>query len=198
MKERLRGKFIVFEGIDGSGKSTQAEMLASVLREKGKNVLLEHEPTEGTYGRQIRDSFKTERLPLDKELELFTLDRQEHLREQMLPHLRKGGVVILDRYYFSTAAYQGARGLSVEGIIRTQEAFAYAPDLLALIDVPVDTALARIAASRKDGANTFEEREYLENVREIFLSLSHPTLHVFDGTKDAEALHEEIVDLLFE
>jgi dTMP kinase len=122
----------------------------------------------------------------EEELELFLADRREHVEQVIAPALAAGKTVILDRYYFSNMAYQGAIGFDPKGIRRRNEAFAPVPDLLFILDLDVDTALSRIGG-RGDTANEFEKRENLERCREIFLSLQdEPFARVIDtrGTMD--------------
>ena len=165
-----RGLFIVIEGIDGTGKSTQAARLSEWFRERGREVVLSREPTAGPWGRKVRESAATGRLSPEDELEYFLNDRRQHVDELIGPSLAAGKVVILDRYYFSTMAYQGARGFDPLEIRRKNEAFAPQPDLLLILDLEVDAALERIGA-RGDTANEFEQRENLERCQEIFMSL---------------------------
>ena len=94
--------FIVFEGIDGTGKSTQVQFLADMLRAKGNEVITSKEPTDGPHGTRLRNSADTGRLSPQEELDLFHLDRREHIETLIKPTLARGAVVILDRYYFST------------------------------------------------------------------------------------------------
>ena len=164
------GIFIVIEGIDGTGKSTQAKRLGEWFTAQGREVALSHEPTAGPWGKKLRESAATGRLSPEDELEYFLNDRRQHVEELIAPSLAAGKVVILDRYYFSTMAYQGARGFDPAEIRRKNEAFAPVPDLLLIMDLGVDAALGRIGA-RGDTANEFEKRENLERCREIFLSL---------------------------
>ena len=166
-----RGLFIVIEGIDGTGKSTQAARLADWFREQGREVVLSREPTAGPWGQRVRESAATGRLSPEEELEYFLNDRRQHVEELIEPSLAAGKVVILDRYYFSTMAYQGARGFDPLEIRRKNESFAPRPDLLLILDLDVDVALERIGA-RGDTANEFEQRGNLERCQEIFLSLS--------------------------
>src|SRR5687767_11083693 len=105
-----RGLFIVIEGIDGTGKSTQAKRLGEWFLAQGREVVLSREPTDGPWGKKLRDSAATGRLSPQDELQYFLNDRREHVEEKIQPALAGGKVVILDRYYFSTMAYQGARG----------------------------------------------------------------------------------------
>ncbi|MBI4977389.1 MAG: dTMP kinase [Spirochaetes bacterium] len=194
---RLPGRLIVFEGIDGSGKSTQAALAHKRLIERGTKSILLFEPTRGEYGAQLRASFFGPRLSPEDELSLFTLDRKDDLARNIIPALERGETVILDRYYFSTAAYQGARGLDAENILREQERFAYIPDLVFLIDIPVGTALERIRRNRSEGANSFEQEAYLTRVRELFLSFQRDYLHIFHGETPVEELSAAIVKAIF-
>lgn len=164
------GLFIVIEGIDGTGKSTQARRLGEWFTRQGREVVLSREPTDGPWGKKVRESASTGRLSPEDELQYFLNDRRQHVEELIAPALAAGKVVILDRYYFSTMAYQGARGFDPAEIRRKNEAFAPVPDLLLILDLEVDSALQRIG-SRGDTANEFEKRENLERCREIFLSL---------------------------
>lgn len=165
-----KGFFIVIDGIDGTGKSTQTRRLADWFIAQGREVVLSYEPTNGPWGKKLRESAATGRLSSDDELQYFLNDRCEHVQELINPSLALGKVVILDRYYFSSMAYQGARGFDPAEIRRRNEEFAPAPDLLLILDLDVDTALSRIG-SRGDIANAFEKRENLERCREIYLSL---------------------------
>jgi dTMP kinase len=164
------GLFIVIEGIDGTGKSTQAKRLAEWFTSQGREVVLSREPTDGPWGKKLRESASTGRLAPTEELEYFLNDRRQHVDEVISPALAEGKVVILDRYYFSTMAYQGARGFDPQEIRQKNEMFAPVPDLLLILDLDVDAALLRIGV-RGDTANEFEKRGNLERCREIFLSL---------------------------
>jgi dTMP kinase len=180
------GLFIVIEGIDGTGKSTQAKRLAEWFQSEGREVVLSREPTDGPWGKKLRESASTGRLAPDEELEYFLNDRHQHVEEVISPALERGKVVILDRYYFSMMAYQGARGFDPQEIRRKNEVFAPQPDLLLLLDLDVDDALLRIGV-RGDTANEFEKRGNLERCREIFLSLrNEPFVTVIptEGTLD--------------
>jgi dTMP kinase len=166
-----KGLFIVIEGIDGTGKSTQAKRLAEWFRNQGRDVVLSREPTDGPWGAKVRASAATGRLAPEEELEYFLNDRRQHVDELINPAIAAGKVVILDRYYFSTMAYQSARGFDPSEIRARNEAFAPIPDLLLILDLDIDLALNRIGA-RGDTANEFEKRENLEHCRNVFLSLS--------------------------
>lgn len=186
------GLFIVLEGIDGTGKSTQAQLLAEWFRAQGREVVASREPTDGPWGRQIRATAASGRLAPEEELELFLKDRREHVEQLIAPALAAGKVVILDRYYFSTMAYQGARGFDPAEIRARNEAFAPRPDLLVILDLDVETALSRIGA-RGDTANEFEKRDALARCREIFLSLKdEPFVHVVSTDEGPEMVQERL------
>ena len=191
------GLFIVIEGIDGTGKSTQASRLGEWFRAQGREVVVSREPTAGPWGKKVRESAASGRLSPEEELEYFLNDRRQHVEELIAPSLAAGKVVILDRYYFSTMAYQGARGFDPSEIRRQNEAFAPVPDRLLILDLDVDSALERIGA-RGDTANEFEKRDNLERCQEIFLSLrGEDFVRVIDshGTLDevAERIRAAVV-----
>jgi len=186
---------IVFEGIDGTGKSTQVNLLAESLRAQGHEVTTSKEPTDGPHGKRLRDSAETGRLSPQEELDLFHLDRRDHVTELIRPALEKGHVVILDRYYFSTMAYQGIRGFDPEKIRNTNEAFAPKPDYVFILEVSLDTALARIGV--RDGqANEFEQREFLEQCHEIFASLPDEFIHRIDAEVSPAEVHKAVSAVL--
>ncbi len=193
---KQQGLFIVLEGIDGTGKSTQCRLLAEWFRALGREVTASREPTDGPWGRQLRATATSGRLSAEDELELFLKDRRQHVEELILPALAEGKVVILDRYYFSTMAYQGCRGFDPAEIRRRNEAFAPRPDLLIILDVEVDTALSRIGG-RGDVANEFEKRDALSRCREIFLSLAgEPFARIVPVDSPPEAVQSRIREIV--
>jgi dTMP kinase len=136
---------------------------------------------------KLRQSMAEGRLSLEEELALFLKDRAEHVEQIIRPSLAAGKLVLLDRYYLSTAAYQGARGADPAGILEMNERFAPQPDLVLLLDFDPDGGLARIR-TRGDQPNTFEEAEQLRVVRKIFLALERPFIRRVDASRTAEAV----------
>lgn len=190
------GLLIVLEGIDGTGKSTQAKRLGEWFTSQGREVVLSREPTSGPWGAKVRETAATGRLSPEDELQYFLNDRLQHVEELIAPSLAAGKVVILDRYYFSTMAYQGARGFDPAEIRRRNEAFAPVPDLLLIMNLDVDTSLERIGA-RGDIANEFEKRENLERCREIFLSLGdEPFVRVIDSSGSLDEVTRRIHEVV--
>jgi dTMP kinase len=193
MERTDKGLFIVIEGIDGTGKSTQAKMLKRALEEAGQTVILDREPSDGPYGKILRDSATTGRLSPQEELDLFHKDRKHHLEEIILPALQRGETVILDRYYFSTMAYQGQRGFDPQEIRETNLRFAPNPDILFILDLAVDKARERIGV-RGDTTNEFEQRDALQYCRDTFLSVSDEEFaHIIDSSQKIEKIHQQML-----
>jgi dTMP kinase len=192
------GLFIVLEGIDGTGKSTQSKQLAEWFRAQGREVVASREPTDGPWGTKIRATAATGRLSPQEELDYFLRDRREHVEQLIAPALAAGKVVILDRYYFSTMAYQGSRGVDPAEIRRQNEAFAPVPDLLFILDLDVEIALTRIGG-RGDTANEFEKHDSLAKCREVFLSLAgEPFVHVIPSNEKPEAVQDRLRQIAVE
>jgi dTMP kinase len=164
------GLLVAVEGIDGAGKSTQVRALGERLRGAGLEVVQTHEPTGGKWGQLLRASAQTGRFSPEEELNLFLEDRKEHVEALLRPSLAAGKVVLVDRYYFSTAAYQGPRGFDVAELLRRNEAFAPRPDLLVLLELEPKEGLGRVGA-RGDKANAFEREESLAQSAQVFRAL---------------------------
>lgn len=195
------GVLIAIEGIDGSGKSTQVKRLVSFLTESGYDVIYLLEPTFGTWGKKIREMAEKgsrEKSPKE-EYRLFLLDRKENVKKNILPALKANRIVVIDRYYFSTMAYQGALGIDPEKIRDENEAFAPIPDLVILLTIPVSLGLSRIKERRGD-FTAFEGREYLERVKSIFEDFVAPLTNVItiDGTSKEDDVFVKIKDSVIE
>jgi dTMP kinase len=171
---------IVFEGIDGSGKTTQARWLAEHLESLGISTWLTREPSDGPIGQKIRSM--TTRPNIVEEILLFTEDRRDHVRRVILPALARGQTVICDRYVYSSVAYQGARGADMGTILAENREFARHADVTFLLEIPVDLALERIQSGRSFPLSPFESREQLLRVAAIYQALDDPSLHRVDAT----------------
>ncbi|UCF44722.1 MAG: dTMP kinase [Candidatus Bathyarchaeota archaeon] len=160
-----KGTFICIEGLDGSGKTTQAKLLTQKLRKSHKAVYTA-EPSQGKIGTFIRRSYLygEQRLSSIIEALLFAADRIEHVEAEVLPALNQEKLVISDRYLYSSLAYQGAAGLSLEWIEKINE-HALRPDLAILIDVDPKTAIHRL----KPNKSVMENMETQQKVRKIYL-----------------------------
>ena len=191
-----KGILVVFEGIDGSGKSTQAEILLKRLQEEDFDVVYFREPSKGKWGRKIKKkALHPDSLSPEEELDLFLKDRKENVEKNLKPALQKRRIVILDRYYYSTIAYQGAKGID-EKLIRTMnEEFVVEPDLVFIFDIDPQKGLERIE-DRKKKDRLFEREDYLVKVREIFRSFKGEKFVHIDALKSEEVISKEIEEIV--
>jgi dTMP kinase len=191
-----RGVLIAIEGIDGAGKTTQAKLLRKNLEGRWYQVASFKEPTQSESGMKIRELGKNGRtVPVQVEFDLFLEDRRFDVEHNIRPALESGKIVVVDRYYYSSMAYQGARKMSPERVEKANLEFAPKPDLAILLDISPQTAKQRIQ-SRNEGKNHFEES--LAPVREIFrqTARTHSEVREVSGEKDVEAVQSEIVQLV--
>lgn len=164
-----RGILIVFEGLDGCGKSTQLARAAETLRAAGKEVVVTREPTDGPWGRRIRAMAKNaEPVSPETELEWFFADRREHMRDVVEPAMAAGKIVLSDRSYISTVAYQGARGLDPALILAESEAEFVRPDRVLIFEVSPTVGLARVASRGGAQEPAFENLEFQKRVAKLF------------------------------
>ena len=183
------GTLIVFEGLDGCGKSTQLRRAAEWLRGRGVEPVVTREPTDGRFGRQIRSMAQSgEAVAPEVELEWFFEDRREHMREVVRPALARGDVVLSDRSYLSTVAYQGARGLDPASILAASEAEFERPDLILLFELPAAVGLERVHARGGTAEPVFENLAFLERAAAIFAELDVPGLVRIDATRSEGAI----------
>ncbi len=187
------GSLIALEGIDGSGKSTQVRLLCEQLRASGADAVVFREPGDSEFGDKLRQQFRDGRTvsPVE-EARLFVEDRRIDVRDNIVPALAAGKVVIMDRYYFSTMAYQGALGLDADELRRTNESFAPRPDLTLILDLPAATSVERIRASG-EAPDSYEGTEYLQRVRELFLGFCDGDVVRVDATVGVEKLAAEVL-----
>ncbi len=193
-RRETQGFLIVFEGIDGTGKSTQADLLAEHVRSLGLTVVQSREPTHGRFGAELRQSATEGRRSPEEELDLFIRDRREHVAQVLQPALDRGKVVIVDRYYLSTAAYQGARGLDPEVILQQNEEFAPIPDVAVLIHLDVQDGRQRIRGRGDGDGDLFEIEDELRRVAEVFAGLDRPYIVRFDGSRTIADLSKDICE----
>jgi dTMP kinase len=187
-----RGFFIVFEGLDGAGKTTQVRRLAEHLQQEGYDVVCLKEPTDGPWGQKLRWLARQGRQEVTPATELawFLEDRRQDVAQNLQPALARRQVVLLDRYYFSTMAYQGALGGDPEAIRAQNEAFAPPPDLLFLLDIAPAQGLQRVQQDREP--DDFERLDYLERVAAVFAAMRFPYLRRLPATLAPEVIHAHI------
>jgi len=192
-----RGVFIVFDGMDGSGKTTQARMLVELLRKKGKKVLFTHEPMRNTkLGRYIEKRIRDKKNKPNSEelLELFSKDRDAHLKNEIIPSLKKGRIVVCDRYYYSTLAYQLEKRQWKNYIRRFLR-----PDIAFICAVPEKIALKRINSSIKKNERRskkkaiFEKLGVLRKLKKKYMQMKiFPEVRIIDATPSPERIFEKI------
>jgi dTMP kinase len=205
----LRGKFITFEGIDGSGKSTQLRMLAGELLVRGFDVLTTMEPGGTPLGRRLREAFlETEETvaPL-AELLLFAADRAQHVNLLIKPAIEEGKIVISDRYADATVAYQGAgRGFpekTINQIIKLATD-GLTPDLTLFFDVSVNKAILRTNSRDAEGIERknrmdAETTEFYERVREAYLKIAEKEPKRFlivDANGSVEEIKAKVLEIV--
>jgi len=187
---RKSGFFIVFEGIDGSGKTLHLNNIFQELRTKGHNVLKTREPSSSLVGEFIHRYARQQKSRLSPETEtyLFTADRFEHVNNIIKPALKRGRIVMSDRYFYSTIAYQGALGANLDWI-KEINWFAPKPDLCILFDILPDISLHRSKRKR----TLFEDADYLRKVRDIYLSLiEQEGLIKINADRSRKVIREEV------
>ena len=191
----MKGKLIVIEGIDGSGKSTCAKKLSEKLNSMNIKTIYTFEPTHSHYGAKLRDGMLSADLDAEEELSLFVKDRKEHIEYMIKPALEEGYFVILDRYFYSSIAYQGAKGIDINRIIDIHKNFIIKPDIVFIFHLPIDIALNRII-SKRGIADRFENEAYLKKVDKIFYSFNEPFIYHIDTDKDIKIINDELFDII--
>ncbi|MGL4369429.1 MAG: dTMP kinase [Spirochaetota bacterium] len=179
--------FIVFEGIDGSGKSTACSGIERLLREEGEPVIRLAEPTQGSSGREIRERLASPIKPdPDTMLELFISDREDDVTINILPNLAAGNIILMDRYYYSNAAYQGASGLSWKRILRLNDDYSFPrPDRVYFMDIDPERALERIQKRNEENgcrSDSFEKLSFLRDVRDIYHACADDRFKTIDAS----------------
>ncbi len=196
----MRGKFITFEGCEGSGKSTILRLIVEKLKEEGIRFILSREPGGTKIGEEIRsvilDKANTEMDPVTEAL-LYAASRRQHVQELIIPTLNKGISVLSDRYVDSSLAYQGgARGLGIELIAKINEPATEGvkPDLTVLFDINPEEGLKRIAqnASREVNRLDLEALDFHKKVRKAFLDIAKSSDHfaIIDASKPIDEVFE--------
>ncbi|MFW9918508.1 MAG: dTMP kinase [Candidatus Thorarchaeota archaeon] len=191
------GYLFVLEGIDGAGKTTVCDLVEVLLMQQSFDVVRLREPTsESPWGREIRERSPRGELSPAEELDLFIKDRHWHIQNRILPALESGKVVLMDRYFFATGAYQcTSTGLPWQEILRKnrEDIDAPEPDIIFILDISADEGLSRVFGSRAEKNEQFEQYERLVLVRAAYLEMSEQDLGnyvVVDAKQDLEQVVE--------
>lgn len=179
---------ITFEGIDGSGKTTQVRLLRKWLLNQGQKVIVTEEPTKGKIGLLIEKYLKNPDADKYAEALLFAADRAEHTDKVIKPDLKK--IVVCDRYTHSSIAYQSSAGLSRDWI-KCLNKNNLEPDLTIYLDIKPETAIKRVKR-RNLKTEKYEKLEMLKKVRTEYLRMKSKKFKVLDGEKSIKEIHEEI------
>jgi dTMP kinase len=155
------GKLIVFEGIDGAGKTTVHKALRERMRSRD-DIVFSQEPTDGEYGRKVREALRAGNVSVEELLFLLIQDRIEHVKSIVVPSLKEGKIVILDRYYLSTVAYQMSERFSMRELLFLNGLFSPAPDLVVYFEISVEEALRRV--KERGQVSVFEEESKMREV----------------------------------
>ena len=192
----MPGKFIVFEGLDGAGITTQATLLRNNLIAKGKEAVLTKEPTDGLIGGMIKSSLRKEwnTDPLTLQM-LFAADRSHHLRMEIEPAMKKGKIVICDRYVLSSLIF-GSLGVSVN-ILKQLNAEFRKPNMTFIIDTHPRICIERMQKARHH-VELFEEEQKLEQIRRNMLSLKNhfSETYVIDGNRKPEEIMADVMKIV--
>lgn len=188
------GKFVCIEGVDGSGKTTQAKRLVRNLRSKGYDAVYTTEPSAGKIGTLIRSfvlSCKS-RVPIALEALLFAADRVDHVQTDVEPLLKQGKIVVCDRYVCSSLAYQGAAGLDLDWMDCVNR-FALKPDLTLFLDVLPEVGLKRLKRKK----SVMETAKNLKIVRHMYLNLVQQNRMIsLDGNKSIGKVAEDVLKIV--
>ncbi len=198
IKSNYPGKFIVVEGLDGSGKDAQIKLLVDYLKKIGKDVIEKKKPKKNTKaGKKIKQALRQEITLEPLELQsLYVEDRKEHLKNKVIPALKEGKLVVSSRYAFSTFAYGASDGLDVDFLIKMNKQFLL-PDLTIMIDVSPESCVERIEV-RGEPKELFEKKEKLEKVNEFYKKMPEMFENVImvNGERTIPEVFEEIKNII--
>jgi len=201
----MKGAFITFEGVEGSGKTTQINLLAEKLNEMGKEVVLTREPGGTNLGEKIRDLLlDPHNIDMDDRAEilLYAADRAQHVKKKIIPALKEGKIVLTDRYLDSNIAYQGyGRKLEMKMVRKINEWVIRDiwPDLTILLDIPPKKGLKRARNLSEDKKGDRLEQEiisFYENIRQGYLDLASKEKRfvIIDGEQEIEKINSDILE----
>jgi len=201
MKCFNKGFLIVFEGIDGVGKTTQAFMLYQYLKELGRDCYYFHEPGGTNVANVIKQLLMNEDLDFITELLLFEASRSHLVHRKISKLLQEGSLVILDRYIYSTLAYQGyGRGIDLNLIKLLNDLTTrnIKPDITFFLDAPIEVVFERLQFKRSRLEKKYENQKFLEKVRHGYLEIAKTEFNIFviDANRNPEEIFNEVIKIL--
>lgn len=194
----LTGLLVVFEGIDGSGKSSVAKKVTDYLCQKDIQAVYLFEPTKENYGAIIRNKmvYDLDSFSVGEQASLFILDRVANRKNNIEPALKQHKVVILDRYFYSSIAYQAATGeVSPQLIYDFNKPVILNPDIVIMFDVDVDIALSRINNNRESSTD-YEKKDFLEKAQNIYRSMNAPNIYTVNANVSLEEVYANVKNLI--
>jgi dTMP kinase len=203
----MKGIFISFEGIEGAGKTIQSKLLCEYLLRKGYKVILTEEPGGTRIGLKIRElllSVENKGMTPVTELLLYNASRAQHIKEVILPALKRGSVVITDRFVDSTVAYQGyGRGIDLSLIYSIEKVVTggLKPDITTLLDLDAETGLKRNRGINKTDRLELEDVEFHKLVRSGYLEIASKEpgrIKLIDASEGIEEIHNKIVNIIMD
>ncbi|HLA00819.1 MAG TPA: dTMP kinase [Thermodesulfovibrionales bacterium] len=203
----MKGSFISFEGIEGTGKTIQSKLLYEHFRKTGYTVILTEEPGGTRIGLKIRDvllSVENKEITPVTELLLYNASRAQHLKELILPALNEGGIVITDRFSDSTVAYQGyGRGIDLKLIdsLERMVTEGLKPDITLLLDLDAETGLLRNKGINKTDRLELEDLKFHKKVRAGYLQIAArepERIKLIDGSGSIEEIHQKIISIVMD
>ena len=190
-KPKGMGKFVCIEGVDGSGKTTQAKLLVKNLKRRGFDAVYTTEPSVGKVGKLIRSFVlaRDERVSIALEALLFAADRVDHVKSEVESLLKQSKIVVCDRYVYSSLAYQGAAGLDTDWIDCINR-FALKPDVALLLDVPPEVVVSRLKTKK----SIMENVTNLKKVRDLYVRLAQQQrIVLLNGNKSIKEVADSIL-----
>ena len=189
-----RGVFIVFEGIDGCGKDTHIEILSEKLKAMGFDIVMTYEPWESEEAALVKKIAKegSREITPEDEADLYLLDRYKHVQKVISPAINEGKIVLCNRYYYSTMAYQGALGADPLRIKEDNEKLVPLPDLVIMLKVGVEEGLRRIDARGKGISIGYEQIDYLKKVSDIIYNIKGHIIKTIDTERPYKFVADEI------
>ncbi|MCD6563825.1 MAG: dTMP kinase [Thermoproteales archaeon] len=189
-----KGIFIVFEGIDGSGTTSNSKLITAWLEKLGYPTIWTSEPTQSDIGMLIKKKLKTPTLDPHIDALLFAADRIWHIEKIIKPNLEKGYIVISDRYFESSIAYQGAQGVDIKWIQLINKNII-SPDITIILDISPEKSLERI--KNREIKEKFESMDFLKKVREIYLERAKiKNYYIIDAEKEINYIQEKIKNII--
>lgn len=193
------GLFVAIEGIDGAGKTTVAKLLSEEMkRRSSKPIYLTSEPTKGKIGKLLREYLKMENACKEVDALLFAADRVEHYQNEILGLLQNDHVVITDRYVYSSYAYQSTQGIPIDWLKEINK-FVEEPDIVFLLDVPIDVAMQRLGTQDRNDQEKFETENFLRAVKTVYESFSTlPNVITIDANRSLNLIIDELAQKIME